>query len=117
MGSRIQQQLQDQSVQFANNSKYVSYDSTTNELSLSAILNWYGQDWEEKYPEGKYLQWLQELATDSSLKSALEQAIAGQVAVKFFEYDWALNSQAAPDSSGGGGKHGGGFGSGSSPDE
>lgn len=115
-GERIQQQLEDQSVQFANNEKYVQFKAETNELYLSRILSWYGDDWNERFPNGGYLAWINELVKDDAVKSATSAAVKGEVAVKFFDYDWTLNSQAKPGKHVSGGKSGG-FGSGSIPDE
>ncbi len=112
-GDRIRDQLEDQSVQFANNTKYVQFDSQKNELLVSSILNWYGGDWDERFPKGGYLAWIKELSRDQELKSAVDRAIQKEIPVKFFEYDWTLNSQAEPGSHSGGGKKSGGFGSGS----
>ncbi len=115
VGSRIDQQLQDQSIQFANNKTYVEFKADSGELHLSSILDWYGSDWDEQFPNGGYLRWIADLTTDDAIKNACEQAIAQQVTVKFKPYDWTLNSQADPKKSGGHG--GGGFGSGSLPDQ
>ncbi|MEM9412223.1 MAG: DUF547 domain-containing protein, partial [Planctomycetota bacterium] len=115
-GKSIDTQLQDQSVQFANNKNYVAFDVQKNELKLSPILNWYGQDWDQKYPNGGYLQWLTELVEDQTLKSQIEKVIAGNASKSFFVYDWNLNAQSAPKGHGGGGGSGD-FGSGSIPDE
>ena len=117
IGSRIQGQLQDQSLQFANNLKYVAFDAENNELKLSPILNWYGDDWKGRYPNGSYLAWLKELSIDPAIKEATSKAAQGSVAVKFVKYDWTLNSQAEPGKAKAGPKKSGGFGSGSSPDE
>ncbi len=116
-GSRVRDQLQDQSIQFANNPKYVMYDPATNELKLSRILSWYGDDWKARYPNGSYLSWISELTSDQSIKDATRKATSGEVKVVFFDYDWALNSQADPSAPVAKKKKSGGFGSGSSPDE
>lgn len=115
-GERVREQLEDQSRQFANNTKYVKFNEDENALFLSRILSWYGDDWDERYPNGGYLKWIDELVEDEALKAKIEMAIAGQVEVQFFEYDWALNSKAKPGEHSGGSKSGG-FGSGSIPDE
>ena len=117
VGSRVRDQLQDQSVQFANNPQYVMFDSQANELKLSKILSWYGDDWNDRFPEGGYLAWIGELANDAAVKAAANKAIRGDVAVTFFDYDWTLNSQAEPGSAPVARKKSGGFGSGSSPDQ
>ena len=115
-GEFIDVQLQDQSVQFANNKRYVLFDEEKNELMLSPILNWYGQDWDETFPEGGYLRWISELVTDEKLKSQVEKVIEGEAKKSFFVYDWSLNSQTPPGSHSGG-KKSGDFSSGSIPDE
>jgi len=122
VGDRIQDQLHDQSCQFANSSKYVKYDAESGKLSLSAILDWYGYDFNERYPKGTYLTWIKELTEPELAKAkgvqALHTAIDGVIAdaneklknpdfkgtiaeaikgledkISFFEYDWSLNSQ------------------------
>lgn len=114
---RVQEQLQDQSRQFANNAKYVEFKPESNELFLSPILSWYGGDWNQKYPNGGYLQWIQGLVEDQATAAAVEKAIQGKVAVKFADYDWTLNTQGEVGAKAGGKKSSGGFGSGSIPNE
>ncbi|MFN3192833.1 MAG: DUF547 domain-containing protein [Aureliella sp.] len=89
-GERLEFQLQDQSIQFANDPRYVSVDTETGALRLSPILSWYESDWDSV---GGYLRWLQELVQDSELKNSLSQAASGSIPVQFNEYDWTLNSQ------------------------
>ena len=117
VGSRVRDQLQDQSEHFSDNPKYVMFDAATNELKLSKILSWYGDDWNERYPDGGYLAWINELTSNQATKDATMKAANGEVKVAFFDYDWALNSQADPGKPAGAKKKSGGFGSGSSPDE
>lgn len=93
VGSRLNRQLDDQSKQFANQTKYVHFDIATNALQLSALLNWYGDDWNAV---GGYLPWLKGLVADESLREQIELAEDGQVPVEFLPYDWQLNSQEAP---------------------
>ncbi len=115
VGAQIDRQLEDQSVQFANNRHYVNFNEETGQLELSQILNWYGDDWNNRYPDGGYLQWIAELVKDEQLKAAVHRAIDGQVDVTFVKYDWTLNSLAPPGQQAGGGKSSGDFGSGSIP--
>ena len=117
VGSRVREQLQDQSEQFSDNPKYVMFDAANNELKLSKILSWYGDDWNERFPDGGYLAWINDLTSSQEIKDATAKARNGEVKVAFFDYDWALNSQADPGKPQGGKKKSGGFGSGSSPDE
>ena len=117
VASRVRDQLQDQSVQFSNNPKYVMFDEQANELKLSKILSWYGDDWNERYPNGGYLAWIRELTSDQAIKDATVKAANGEVKVTFFDYDWALNSQADPSAPPAKKKKSGGHGSGGGPDE
>ena len=71
VGDRIQDQLHDQSCQFASNPKYVMYDADCDMLKLSSILQWYGGDFDERYPKGSYLAWIKEL-TEPELAKAKE---------------------------------------------
>lgn len=114
---RVQQQLQDQSKQFANSEKYVQYKPDSNQVFLSRILSWYGDDWNQKYPDGGYLQWIAGLVDDPATAAAVRKAIQGDVEVDFFEYDWALNTQAEVGAKTSAKRGGGGFGSGSIPNE
>lgn len=112
IGSRIEAQLQDQSLQFANDPRYVRFDAKTGNLNLSPILSWYASDWDAN---GGYLAWLHTLVQDAELNSAITQAVDGDVAVQFNDYDWTLNSQEGGVSSSD--HSSGGFGSGSVPNE
>ena len=107
VGSSVLEQLEDQSRLFANNRNYVDYDKSKNELKLSPILQWYGGDWDERYPNGGKLQWLAELVDEPvlnqdeqqdglSLKEAIEAARDEKIPVSYFKYDWTINSQAEP---------------------
>lgn len=112
VGERIEKQLEDQSIQFANDSRYVSFNSESNKISLSPILSWYSEDWSES---GGYLNWLQPLVRDEDLRAKLVSASEGSLQVAFNDYDWTLNSQSG--SGGDASSSGGGFGSGSVPNE
>jgi Protein of unknown function, DUF547 len=90
IGKRLSVQLEDQSVQFANNLKYVEFDAADSTLRLSPLLDWYGADWEHL---GGYLPWLAERVKDPTLKEAVERAASKELQVAFFDYDWTLNSQ------------------------
>ena len=114
VGNRIQNQLEDQSRQFANNPKYVMYDKESGELKVNRILEWYPQDFDQRYSNGGYLQWINEMTDDPVIKEMTEKAINGDVQVSYFDYDWTLNSQAEPGESAAASKH---FGSGAIPDE
>ena len=107
----VRVQLEDQARLFANDPQHVAYDESTGKLHLSAILEWYGDDFDVV---GGYLPFLAERVEDPKLKTALKGAIAGDIEVSFNDYDWSLNTQGADESPTGGG---GEFGSGSVPNE
>ena len=90
-GKRLEVQLDDQSVQFANNPHHVRFDAASKTLVLNPILNWYGSDWESL---GGYLPWLAERVKDDALRDAILWAERDKVQVSFSAYDWSLNSQA-----------------------
>ena len=120
VGSRVLEQLEDQSRLFANNPKYVDYDETKNELRLSKLLKnkgWYGLDWNERYPNGGKLEWLFELVDDAGLRQKIQDASDKKIEVSYFEYDWTLNSQAEPGKAPPKTKSSAKSGSGGGPDE
>jgi len=117
VGARVRDQLRDQSIQFSNNPTYVKASDDGQKLELSAILQWYGDDFKGRYPDGSYLAWINELTSSDTTKTATKNAIAGEIIPTFIKYDWALNSQADPGAPAPKKKKSGGFGSGSSPDE
>lgn len=120
VGSRVLEQLEDQSRLFANNPKYVDYDETKNELRLSKLLKnkgWYGLDWDERYPNGGKLEWLFELVDDAGLRQKIQDASDKKIEVSYFEYDWTLNSQAEPGKAPPKTKSSAKSGSGGGPDE
>ena len=68
---------------------------------------------------GGYLAWLENLVDDQTaagkeLKAGLAQSRQKKIGVKFYDYDWSLNSQAKTASPA---KSKGGFGSGGGPPE
>ena len=100
-GAKINQQLDEQSKLFANNPNYVRYDAGRRQLVLSKILSWYGDDWKTRY-SGGYLEWLNGLVNDATLKQAITAARSGQLSVGFANYDWNLNIGTATNQQGSG---------------
>lgn len=113
-GARLDAQLDDQSHLFANNPKHVALDEAAKVIRVSRILQWYGKDWDGV---GGYLAWLQARVEDPALKDALSKAISGAYEVKFFEYDWVLNTRNELKPGGSADPRTGAFGSGSIPNE
>jgi hypothetical protein len=114
VGARISRQLADQSRLFANNAKYVTYETASNQVLLNPILQWYGDDWKN---DGGYLAWLEEQVVDTSLKQAISAARSGRISVGWHEYDWSLNAQQTSSASPASGAKQASFGSGSIPNE
>lgn len=112
VGDRLESQLEDQARQFANDPTYVDFDPVAGAVRLSPILKWYSEDWDAA---GGYLNWLAERITTESVRARVAAAAAGETNVAFNSYDWTLNSQVGTGSAGT--KSGGGFGSGSVPNE
>ncbi|QDS93893.1 hypothetical protein FF011L_26690 [Roseimaritima multifibrata] len=94
-GTRLTKQLEDQSIQFANQTKYVTYDAPSDTLKLSPLLDWYGTDWDQV---GGYLPWLANRVQDETTKQAILRASRNETSVAFLDYDWSLNSQSPPGS-------------------
>ena len=109
-GDRVREQLEDQAAQFANNTKHVHYVPKEKKLYLSAILDWYGEDFGGR--DG-YLPFLLERADGDETKTGLNKAIAGEAEIAFNKYDWTLNTQSKVS----GGPGPSDFGSGSVPNE
>jgi len=95
-GPRLDAQLADQSYLFVNDRRYVAQDAATDELLLSPILNWYGDDWKG---EGGYLRWILERTADPEVRAALETSLTQEPQIRWNEYDWSLNSQDEPGAS------------------
>ena len=108
VGSRVLEQLEDQSRLFANNRKYVDYDQSKNVLKLNPILKWYGQDWDERFPAGGKLEWLfglidtdiknneKLLNAQMNLRQKIQDASDKKIEVIYLKYDWTVNSLAEP---------------------
>ncbi len=51
VGDRLEEQLRDQAILFANDTRYISFDSSANKVQRSPILNWHGwQNWSMTRP-------------------------------------------------------------------
>lgn len=89
-GDRIDQQLEDQAVLFANTREYVRFEANDDTLYLSSILDWYGDDFGGK---SGYLEFLRARTKDAALRAKIEGVndVGGRIA--FNQYDWSLNKQ------------------------
>jgi hypothetical protein len=88
---RLDAQLQDQARRFLADTAKNRLDSGTRTLWLSPIFDWFTPDFTDG---GKRLtDYVMPLLPDST-RTAL--ATLGDVQVRFTDYDWSLNDQAAP---------------------
>lgn len=118
VGEKLVAQLDDQTSQFANDPKHVSYDPETGTFRFNSILSWYEVDWQGA---GGVPAWLERFVEDETMQTRLAQATLGQLPIEYNEYDWTVNSQtkltweAGQGAPGGGGAKASEFGSGSVP--
>jgi len=112
--AEIDERLKNAIVNRLDKKQLGQYFPNRDKLVLSRILSWYGGDWDGKFSDG-YLEWLEGLVEDAEVKEAIARVRRKEIGVTFAEYDWTLNSQAKPETVVK--AKGGGFGSGSSPDE
>ncbi|MEQ8835342.1 MAG: DUF547 domain-containing protein [Lacipirellulaceae bacterium] len=99
LGERIDEQLEDQATLFANNPKHVRYDEKEGKLYLSAILNWYSEDFDAS---GGVVGFLEKRAKGETLLAGLMKADQGEVEIVYNDYNWSLNTQGKTKTSGGG---------------
>ncbi|MGI9427629.1 MAG: DUF547 domain-containing protein [Bythopirellula sp.] len=110
LGKRLDGQLEDQAIAFANKQEYVHYDAEANQLMLSPILKWYADDFGG---QPGVLDFLGARAKSPETKARLESARAGEARIVYNDYDWSLNTQGKTAAA----KSHAGFGSGSIPNE
>lgn len=94
---RLEEQLEKETVKFINSVENVRYDELENKLYLSAIFDWYEQDfinWLEISSPGQELDIvdyvLRYLDKDTS---ALINRAGDSLTVEYLPYDWGLNGQ------------------------
>jgi hypothetical protein len=85
VGDQLDRQLNDQARQFMAQSEKNRFEAGTGTLWLSAIFDWYGDDFAET---GSLVDYVQPFLPDEA-RAALKEA--DDVKVRFTDYDWALN--------------------------
>lgn len=86
--SKLEDQLERQTRLFINSPKGLVIDDAKKEIQLSAIFDWYREDFEK---DGKtVLDYVSEYVTE---RSAFQKARQDGYTLVFLDYDWALNSQ------------------------
>ncbi|WP_283757871.1 DUF547 domain-containing protein [Roseofilum casamattae] len=101
-GDRLDEQLDDQTRIFLGSSQGLKIDRQANEVHLSSIFKWFGEDWENKYGAGtddKFAGNSKERAVLNFVSQYVsaedrDYLIAGDYKVKYLNYDWSLNKQS-----------------------
>ncbi len=99
-GNQLNQQLEQEVRRFFSESRNFRIDLTTKTVYLSAILDWYQDDFIDwlqiKYPE-KNATLINYIALYLSDEKARQLSQLGsQYQIKFIPYDWRLNDQKSP---------------------
>jgi hypothetical protein len=105
VAGRLDAQLEEQARRFLSDRSRNRYNAESGQLEVSKIFDWYKEDWTSGYRgfEGKgepirsreqfFASYAALLAGDSAhQKIVLEQ----RAAIRFLEYDWALNDAGKP---------------------
>ena len=92
VAERLYAQLDEQAKLFFMNDKENRFDAKSKTLTLNPILDWFDEDFTTSGPEG-HVSYVAKY--HSELARALDQGLkAGQISVKFGDYDWNLNDTA-----------------------
>ena len=98
-GDNLDAQLDDQVRVFLNRSEAFEIDRENNEVRLSAIFDWFGQDWVPSFaPTEGFAGNNNEKAVLNFISGYLDEADseylkAGGYRVRYSDYDWSLNTQ------------------------
>ncbi len=95
VASRLDAQLQDNTRRFMSDRTRNFYDAGGNELKVSKIFDWYGEDFSKGYKGVKSLKgflagYAKEISDDPAVQGRIA---AAQVEVDFATYDWKLNKR------------------------
>ncbi len=86
-GSRLAEQLADQSRRMHQDERFVRFEAATGVLHLTHLYDWYGDDFRKQAPSvAEYVG--RELP---AVRAALDAGV--QVRVRWLPYDWSLNAQ------------------------
>lgn len=89
----IDQQLDQQALRFMSDRSRNRYNSERQRLEVSKIFDWYGEDFSKGYRgidslEEFLASYSEQLADDDKAQNAIR---AGDVLIRFTDYDWGLN--------------------------
>lgn len=82
--AKLDRQLKDQTLQFFRDPAQITYDPSTNTLSVSQLFNWYREDFADS--KGSVLAYLKKW-----LSEAGKPVLQPEPTVKFRHYPWELN--------------------------
>ncbi len=99
-GERLDEQLRDQTVRFLSSSKHFLIDREKEQVFISSIFKWFGDDFRESYTpadsfsgyrssERAVLNFISQYLDDGSSTWLRD----GSYQVKYLDYDWNLNEQ------------------------
>ncbi len=91
VGTRLHEQLDDQTRRFLASAEKNRFDPAANTLHLSPIFKWYGADFTAT--AGSLAAYVQPFLPDSQRQALADPA---KVEVRFTDYDWALNEPTRP---------------------
>ena len=101
-GEHLDEQLDDQVRSFLSRPEAFEIDRDRNEVRLSAIFNWFGQDWIPSFgTDDDFAGNDSERAVLNFISGYLDEGDraylqAGGYQVRYIDYDWALNRQPSP---------------------
>lgn len=99
VGAKLNQQLDDQVRQWLSNERGLRIDRAQNQVAISSIFKWFGEDWQKSY--GTADQFAGKPTERAALNfisryvSPEDQAylVQGGYKLKYLNYDWSLNRQ------------------------
>jgi hypothetical protein len=90
LGSRLDQQLADQTLRFLGDRSRNRYDAKTDRLEVSKLFDWYAGDFDAH--AGSVAAFLDQHADALELDgSTRERLRKGELSIAFSDYDWKLN--------------------------
>lgn len=98
LGEKLNTQLDDQVRQWLSTTG-LEIDRTQNKVKISAIFDWFGDDWQKQYSvEGKFAGNGKQRATLNFISRYLSPSdqdylAQGKYKVNYLNYDWSLNRQ------------------------
>ena len=88
----LEEKLQKGLVYFFNNERYIKFVDSEKTLYLSAILDWFKEDFYNEDKDETIFKYLIENAPNATLKKRFE-SIKDSYEVEYMEYDWRLNKK------------------------